>query len=189
MDRGESRKGRKHFSNKYPNWLIDLCWILSPPEPLAGDTRSGNRSRWFGLAKINGRQPDVDLDLERDCQGSLDPSVVPSYDVTPRHDPLVLEGSKNKIPSSEDVSGISVRDRIDYICMLIGRSESWRLCHASFRVNKHGKMSDSTEKELFKALLSRLKRELYARGMQRFLFPVKLSKVEYWEVRTELWVI
>jgi len=70
--------------------------------------------------------------------------------------------------------------QMNFICMPLGRLHAWRLCHVALPVNEAGTLV-ATDQDLFKTLLASIYKHLRSRGLLRFLFPLRISRVEYWE--------
>lgn len=106
------------------------------------------------------------------------------------HTPMVSEeslvrGGENLTSGGESSAGGSkadgqLRDEF-FICIPLGRPLKWKLHHARFR-DDPSNPSDGIDRRFFEAVLEETDRYLGSRGLLRFLFPLRISKVEYWEV-------
>ena len=68
-----------------------------------------------------------------------------------------------------------------FICLPLGRPGKWRLRHAEF-TGQANKPSEVTDEVLFNRVRTEIGKYQKSRGPLRFLFPVRVSKVEYYEV-------
>ena len=68
-----------------------------------------------------------------------------------------------------------------FICLPLGRPGGWRLRHAKFtgRAGEPWKVTDET---MFNQVRAEIGRYQVSRGPLRFLFPLRVSKAEYYEV-------
>ena len=96
------------------------------------------------------------------------------------------QAEDSSAPSENTVTGNNSLARSDFICVSIGRPDVWKLGHTKF---DYGEAQHSpTDENLFMALRRQLYSEQKAQGFFRFVFPIKLSRVEYHEVRDHVLV-
>lgn len=68
-----------------------------------------------------------------------------------------------------------------FLCLPMGRPGEWRLRHAQFMGNA-GQPSNVTDKNMFRSVRAEISRYQASRGLARLLFPLRVGKVEYYEV-------
>ena len=68
-----------------------------------------------------------------------------------------------------------------FICLPLGRPGKWRLRHAEF-TGQANEPSEVTDVTLFNRVRTEIGKHQKSRGPRRFLFPLRVSKVEYYEV-------
>jgi hypothetical protein len=115
-------------------------------------------------------------------------TLVPSNMSPGRHS---TETSTDPEPP-KSIASNSRESRSDFICMAIGRATEWQLCHVKFPVNGQsihhdGRRNAETDAGVFRRILETFRRELSKKWFRQIVFPVKLSRVEYWEVSQSSW--
>lgn len=68
-----------------------------------------------------------------------------------------------------------------FICLALGRPRGWRLHHAEF-TGQGNEPLQITDENIFRQVRTEMGKFLKSRGYLRFVFPLCLSKVEYYEV-------
>jgi hypothetical protein len=71
-----------------------------------------------------------------------------------------------------------------FICMPVQRHDGWELRHAGFESRTEGEEHppNVTDREMFNEVNAEVRRHLKSRGISRFLVPIRLRKVDYYEV-------
>jgi hypothetical protein len=76
----------------------------------------------------------------------------------------------------------------DYICVVIGdiRNE-WRLDHVEFLVGANGTYQSvffpsNLNSIVFQKVLTKIEETLGKHWMRQYIFPIRLAKIEFWEV-------
>lgn len=102
--------------------------------------------------------------------------MAPRRDPHAEPDPVVLDEAQIQPQTIQQVNEHKV-----FICLPMGRPGEWRLRHAKFTGNA-GQPSNVTDRDMFKSVRAEISRYQASRGLARLLFPLRVGKVEYYEV-------
>jgi len=160
VDRYNRLKGPIH---KLTSRLQDLYWTFAPPHR-SGPTKAVNCQEGGKNLEAPGRV----------AAAQEVPNVGVNPDGTAK---LPIPSKKHQQNGQHDV----------FICLALGRPGGWKLRHAKF-TGRAGEPSKVTDEAMFKQVRAEIGKHQVSRGLIRFLFPLRLSKAEYYEVSRARWI-